>query len=59
MINDDVYEDLDGARTEALLVAVKNGVAPPAGSTIGRRGSAPEGGPTTLFMVEAADGAKP
>ncbi len=59
MINDDVYEDLDGARTEALLMAVKNGVAPPAGSTIGRRGSAPEGGPTTLFMVEAADGAKP
>jgi NADH-quinone oxidoreductase subunit E len=57
MINDDLYEDLDGARTEVLLEAVKQGAAPPAGSTIGRRGSAPEGGPTSLFMLDAADGA--
>jgi len=55
MINDEVYEDLDGARTDALLVAVKKGTAPPAGSIIGRHGSAPEGGPTTLFMAEATD----
>ncbi|HQU01969.1 MAG TPA: NAD(P)H-dependent oxidoreductase subunit E [Acetobacteraceae bacterium] len=50
-INDDYYEDLDGARTEALLAALKSGEVPPFGSTIGRQGSAPEGGPTTLFQA--------
>lgn len=53
-VNDDVYEDLDGERTEALLARLKVGDVPPAGSTIGRQNSAPEGGPTTLFAVPAA-----
>lgn len=52
-VNDDFYEDLDGARTEALLDALRRGEAPKPGSTIGRQTSAPEGGPTTLFMVPA------
>jgi NADH-quinone oxidoreductase subunit E len=50
-VNDDVYEDLDGPRTEALLERLRAGEAPPPGSTIGRQASAPEGGPTTLFGV--------
>ncbi|MBS3022204.1 complex I 24 kDa subunit family protein [Acidiphilium multivorum] len=50
-VNDDVYEDLDGPRTEALLERLRAGDVPPAGSTIGRQASAPEGGPTTLFGV--------
>lgn len=48
-VNDDYYEDLDGMRTEALLDAFRRGDAPKPGSTIGRQGSAPEGGPTSLF----------
>jgi len=41
-INDDYYEDLDAARTEQLLAGLKAGGAlPPAGSSIGRHGSAP------------------
>ena len=41
-INDRNYEDLDGARTEALLAGLKSGGAlPPAGSTAGRHGTAP------------------
>ena len=48
-VNDDYYEDLDGPLTEALLERLRRGDAPPsAGSMIGRMGSAPEGGPTTL-----------
>lgn len=51
-IDDDFYEDLDGARTEALLRALQRGESlPPPGSTIGRQTSAPEGGPTTLLTV--------
>jgi NADH-quinone oxidoreductase subunit E len=49
VINDDYYEDLDGARTEALLEAFRRGEAPKPGSTIGRQNSAPEGGRTALF----------
>jgi NADH-quinone oxidoreductase subunit E len=49
VINDDYYEDLDGARTEALLEAFRRDDAPKPGSTIGRQNSAPEGGRTTLF----------
>jgi len=49
-INDDYYEDLDAARTEALLTTLKSGDAlPPAGSTIGRHASAPISGQTTLL----------
>ncbi len=49
-INDDYYEDLDAARTEALLDGLKAGGAlPPAGSTIGRQASAPVTHQTTLL----------
>ncbi len=49
-INDDYYEDLDAARTEALLQGLKDGGAlPPAGSTIGRHASAPVTDQTTLL----------
>lgn len=53
-VNDDVYEDLDGERTEALLDRLKQGDVPSPGSAIGRQTSAPEGGPTTLFAIPAA-----
>src|SRR5262249_17371934 len=52
-INDDYYEDLDAAKMEALLTALGRGETPKIGSQIGRQGSAPEGGPTTL--LEFAD----
>jgi len=53
-INDDNYEDLDYDRTVAVLEALARGEAPEPGSTIGRRASCPEGGPTTLReMVDA------
>jgi NADH-quinone oxidoreductase subunit E len=47
-VNDDFYEDLDGAATEALLDALRQGEPPPTGSLAGRRGSAPSNGKTTL-----------
>jgi NADH-quinone oxidoreductase E subunit len=47
-INDDYYEDLDPASIEKVLDALKRGEQPPAGSVIGRHGSCPQGGPTTL-----------
>jgi NADH-quinone oxidoreductase subunit E len=47
-VNDDFYEDLDAASTAALIDALRAGVAPPPGSLIGRGGSAPLGGKTTL-----------
>ncbi|HVE22995.1 MAG TPA: NADH-quinone oxidoreductase subunit NuoE [Acidocella sp.] len=50
-INDDYYEDLDGAKTEALLEKLKAGEPlPPAGSVIGRRASAPVTNQTTLLQ---------
>ena len=53
-INDDNYEDLDYDRTVAVLEALARGDTPAPGSTIGRRASCPEGGPTTLkAMVDA------
>ena len=55
-INDDFYEDLDPARLEALLDALARGEKPKPGSQIGRQGSAPEGGPTTLLTVTPATG---
>jgi NADH-quinone oxidoreductase subunit E len=54
-VNDDFYEDLDGPATEALIDTLRAGHPPPAGSVIGRRGSEPVTGPTTL--TEAPDGA--
>jgi NADH-quinone oxidoreductase E subunit len=47
-VNDDFYEDLDAAATEALIEALKRGEKPPHGAGRGRRGSAPEGGPMVL-----------
>lgn len=53
-INDDNYEDLDYDRTVAVLEALARGERPAPGSTIGRRDSCPEGGPTSLKeMVDA------
>jgi len=54
-INDDNYEDLDYDRTIAVLEALARGETPPAGSTIGRRASCPEGGPTTLKEMAAGN----
>jgi len=50
-INDDNYEDLDYDRTTAILHALANGEVPEAGSTIGRRASVAEGGPTNLIAM--------
>jgi NADH dehydrogenase (ubiquinone) flavoprotein 2 len=47
-INDDFYEDLDGAATERLIDALRRGERPKPGSVIGRQASAPEDGPQTL-----------
>ena len=47
-VNDDFYEDLDGPTTETLLDALREGKPPPPGSVIGRRGSEPVTGLTTL-----------
>ncbi len=52
-VADDFFEDLDGARTEALINDLRNGRVPRAGSQIGRQNSAPEGGPLTLKEVKS------
>ena len=51
-VDNDYYEDLDYDRTRALLQALRRGERLKVGSTIGRITSAPEGGPTTLTLVE-------
>jgi len=51
-VNDDFYEDLDGASTERLLESLKRGEVPKSGSTTGRQTSAPAGGPTTLTELK-------
>lgn len=48
-IDNDYHEDLDYDRTRALLQALRRGEQVPAGSSIGRQGAAPEGGPMTLL----------
>jgi NADH-quinone oxidoreductase E subunit len=55
-VNDDFYEDLDGHTTEALLDALRDGKAPPPGSVIGRQGSEPVTGRTTLIKPAAEPG---
>jgi len=55
-VNDDFYEDLDGPATEALLDAFRAGSPPPPGSVIGRHGSAPIKGETTLTETPGAGG---
>lgn len=47
-IGDDFFEDIDGARTEAIINDLRAGRKPKPGSQIGRQTSAPEGGPQTL-----------
>jgi len=48
-INDDFYEDLDPTKLEAIIDRLARGEKPAPGSQIGRQGSAPIGGPTTLL----------
>lgn len=48
-VNNDFYEDLDGPATEALLDALSAGAPPPPGSLVGRQGSEPATGRTTLL----------
>jgi NADH-quinone oxidoreductase E subunit len=56
-VNDDNYEDLDGARMEALLDKLSRGEVPPRGPTIARRNAAPVGGAVTLTtLVFEGDG---
>ena len=54
-INDDMYEDLTGARIVELLDALRAGDTPPHGAQITRQNSAPIGGPTTLTELDFAD----
>ena len=54
-VNDDFYEDMDGAATGQLLAALRRGEVPPPGSATGRQCSAPAGGPTTLLDVKAGE----
>jgi NADH-quinone oxidoreductase subunit E len=51
-VDDDYFEDMNGERTKALIEALKRGEKPARGSTIGRQGSAPEGGPLTLTTIK-------
>lgn len=52
-IGDDYYEDLDAESMERLIEAFRRGEKPKAGSQVGRSGSEPVGGLTTL--LEAGD----
>jgi NADH-quinone oxidoreductase E subunit len=47
-VNDDFYEDVDGAITEGILRALKSGETPPHGPQIDRHKSAPAGELTSL-----------
>lgn len=55
-INDRYYEDLTPESLEALLDEFAAGKTPPPGSAIGRQGSAPVTGPTTLTDPKLYDG---
>jgi len=50
-VNDDFYEDLDAAKTEALLDSLARGETPKIGSQTGRRSSEPATGRSTLTSV--------
>jgi len=52
-VDQDFYEDMDAERTRDLIAALRRGEAPPIGSTIGRQGSAPAGGPMTLTNIDS------
>jgi NADH-quinone oxidoreductase E subunit len=58
-VNDDFYEDLDAETTARLLDALARGAPPPMGSMIGRQGSSPVGGKTTLKNDSGTVAAKP
>ena len=55
-INDRYYEDLTPETFEKLLDQFEAGKTPKPGSAIGRQGSAPEGGATTLTDPKLFDG---
>lgn len=55
-INDDYFEDLDGARTKALLDRLKNGEKPKPGSQTGRQCSAPLHGLGTMISSAKMNG---
>lgn len=55
-VNDDLYEDLDPARMEALLEAFTRGEKPPHGSQIERQNSAPDGPWTSLTAAVPSAG---
>jgi NADH-quinone oxidoreductase subunit E len=48
-VGKDFYEDLDGAKTESLIAALRRGERPTPGPQNGRHSSEPEGGATTLL----------
>jgi NADH-quinone oxidoreductase subunit E len=56
-VDDDFYEDLDGPKTKAIIEALQRGERPKAGSQIGRQGSMPVGGKTTLLDIAPRDAA--
>jgi NADH-quinone oxidoreductase subunit E len=55
-INDDFYEDLDGAKLGEILTDLRNGKAVKVGSQTGRNGSEPIGGLTSLTTPIAGGG---
>jgi NADH-quinone oxidoreductase subunit E len=54
-IGKDTYEDLDPELFKKLLYGLSEGKPPKPGSQIGRQGSCPQGGPTTLLGVGKKD----
>jgi NADH dehydrogenase (ubiquinone) flavoprotein 2 len=56
-IGDDLYEDLTRESMTAIIETLKRGETPPPGSQIGRRGSCPACGATTLKERAVAAGA--
>jgi NADH-quinone oxidoreductase subunit E len=54
----DFYEDLDGAKTEAILSALRRGEQPMPGPQDGRRSSEPAGGLTSLTDRSIYEGAQ-
>lgn len=53
-INDDYYEDLDYESTAVLLKSLAQDEVPEAGSALGRQGSEPESGATSLKTTKKA-----
>jgi hypothetical protein len=53
LIDKDPYEDLDEAKTESILAAIRRGEHPRVGPQNSRHSSEPEGGATTLQEVQS------